>query len=205
MGALSDAIRRGLAAARPAVGDVTIGALYHSTDTGVTERNSGSTWEDFSDGGNSYWDFELVKPSDQDVVNSNTLVDDTFLQLPVTAGDAWQIELLITYSGTGTAQDFKWDVAVSAGTMSGSGHYTGISTTETGLNDFLVLNEVTSSADVSMGTRATHGLRTFKATINCVFSATGTFTFRFCEVGTGAGTESRCKAGSRLNAKKLIP
>jgi hypothetical protein len=41
----ADAIGRGLASARPAVGDVPIGSLYYSTDTGALERNSGSTWE----------------------------------------------------------------------------------------------------------------------------------------------------------------
>lgn len=48
MGKLSESIARGLAAARPAVGDVSIGAIYFSTDTLVLERNNGSSWDSIS-------------------------------------------------------------------------------------------------------------------------------------------------------------
>lgn len=46
----SAVISRGLASARPAVGAVPVGSLYYSTDTGVVERNNGSTWDAFGGG-----------------------------------------------------------------------------------------------------------------------------------------------------------
>lgn len=45
MTSLAIVIARGLAASRPAAGDVPIGSVYYSTDTGALERNSGSAWE----------------------------------------------------------------------------------------------------------------------------------------------------------------
>lgn len=44
-------ISRGLYSARPAAVSTTVGALYYSTDVGITERNNGTTWDMFSSGG----------------------------------------------------------------------------------------------------------------------------------------------------------
>jgi hypothetical protein len=46
---LQDVIQRGLAADRPVATDVAPGTLYYSTDTSVTERSDGSTWESYAD------------------------------------------------------------------------------------------------------------------------------------------------------------
>lgn len=46
---LQDVIARGLAADRPLATDVAEGTLYHSSDTHVTERSNGTTWENYSD------------------------------------------------------------------------------------------------------------------------------------------------------------
>ncbi len=46
---LQDVILRGLAAARPAAGDVPIGTLYYASDTNVTTRNNGTTWDSYTD------------------------------------------------------------------------------------------------------------------------------------------------------------
>jgi len=48
---LQDTIQRGLAAARPLANAVAAGTLYYSTDTQVTERSDGSTWQSYSDAG----------------------------------------------------------------------------------------------------------------------------------------------------------
>ena len=48
---LQDVIQRGLAAARPVATTVAPGTLYYSTDTSVTERSDGTTWESYNDGG----------------------------------------------------------------------------------------------------------------------------------------------------------
>lgn len=45
MSALTNVISRGVAASRPAAAATPIGALYQSTDTGVVERNNGTTWD----------------------------------------------------------------------------------------------------------------------------------------------------------------
>jgi hypothetical protein len=48
---LQDVILRGLAASQPLATAVAPGTLYYSTDTAVTERSDGTTWEDYSDAG----------------------------------------------------------------------------------------------------------------------------------------------------------
>jgi len=44
---LQDVIQRGLASAKPAATTVAPGTLYFSTDSGVTERSDGSTWQSY--------------------------------------------------------------------------------------------------------------------------------------------------------------
>lgn len=48
MPAVSDFIQRGTAANRPTASALTAGQLYHSTDTGVIERDNGSSWDLFA-------------------------------------------------------------------------------------------------------------------------------------------------------------
>lgn len=47
---LQDVILRGLAVDKPLASMVAPGTLYHSTDSKVTERSSGTAWESFTDG-----------------------------------------------------------------------------------------------------------------------------------------------------------
>lgn len=47
---LVEVIARGLAADRPAPGDLPAGSLYYSTDTGSLDRTSGSAWESVNTG-----------------------------------------------------------------------------------------------------------------------------------------------------------
>lgn len=278
MGALQDAIRRGTAAARPAIADVSIGTLYYSTDTAVTERSNGTSWETYSDagsggitqltgnvtagpgsgsvaatiandavtyakiqnvtdvrllgraagsagdvqeitvsgatlaagvltvtGGNNDWTTIITKSVNQDVTNSSVLVDDTELQLPVTAADVYLIQLLIIYSATDATRDLLWDVAVSAGVMSGVGMHYGLSSGDTPIVGGLGLAEVADSSNVTMGTAAAAGVRAFEARFMISFSATGTFKFRFAQSSIGGGTVSTCRAKSKLRALKVSP
>jgi len=48
---LQDVIQRGLASAKPLATAVAIGTLYYSTDTQVTERSDGTTWQSYNDAG----------------------------------------------------------------------------------------------------------------------------------------------------------
>lgn len=155
-------------------------------------------------GGSSDWTTTVVKPSDQDVVNSTTLVDDTALQLAVTAGSGWLIELLIAYSATDAAKDFIWDVTVSTGTMNGVGFYYALTAADAAFPTAIVVNAISHIGDIVVGTAAAHAVRMFKAEFTVIFSATGTFKFRFAENASGAATEARCKAGSVLRGKQII-
>lgn len=203
---LEDVLLRGVAASRPAATAVPIGTLYFSTDTEVLERSNGTTWDAYSGAsGSSYWTTELTQVADQDVVNSATLVDSTNLQLAVTAADVWHILLVIIYSASAAANDFLWDVAVSAGTMSGNGFHDCLNASDTAVIAALGFGEITNSANVPVGCAAAHGVRAFQAEFTLSFSATGTFTFRFAENSIGAGTEARLKAKSKLFARKISP
>lgn len=51
MSFFEDCIQRGDRASQPAASSVIVGTLYYVTDEGVTERSSGSAWEDCSDAG----------------------------------------------------------------------------------------------------------------------------------------------------------
>lgn len=48
MSTLQTVLSRGIAASRPTAATTPIGALYYSTDVGITERNNGTTWDVFS-------------------------------------------------------------------------------------------------------------------------------------------------------------
>jgi len=48
---LQDVIQRGLSSAKPLATAVAIGTLYYSTDTQITERSDGTTWQSYNDAG----------------------------------------------------------------------------------------------------------------------------------------------------------
>jgi hypothetical protein len=74
--------------------------------------------------GSDEWDSIIVKPSDQSVTNSATATDDTALQIAVGSDEVWLFQLVIVYSGTSSAADYRWQLAVSAGTLTGWHRYT---------------------------------------------------------------------------------
>ena len=49
MPTLPDVHMRGTRVAQPAANTVSVGALYHVTNEGRTERSNGSAWESFTD------------------------------------------------------------------------------------------------------------------------------------------------------------
>lgn len=150
------------------------------------------------------WTTTVVKSIDQDVTNSITLVNDSELLLAVIANEVWLIELLVLYSGTDATGDLLWDVAVSAGVMEGALHYTGLTTGNLIISAGVALAGVANGVDIGNGTLAAHGMRPLRITGFIVFSATGTFTFRFAQNNAGVGTVARCRAGSILRAKKIL-
>lgn len=150
------------------------------------------------------WDTTIVKSVDQDVVNSTTLVDDSELQFAVLAGEGYIIELIIVYSGSDISRDFKWDVAVSAGTMNGSGFWCGLSSTDVISFAGLAVVAVADTTDQTMGTLAAQGIRIFHMRWTLMFTTNGTFSFRFAQNAAGPGLNSRCEAGSILRKKKIL-
>lgn len=261
---LAEVIQRGVAASRPGATTVPIGTIYFSSDTLVTERSNGTTWDSISDGGaladnavttakiindavtyakiqnvtdirllgraagsagdvqeitvsgatlaagvltvgsgTGYWTGEVTQAIDQDV-DGTTLTDSTNLQLAVTAGDVWHILLIIIYSAESATNDFLWDVAVSTGTMSGNGFHNGMSSTDAAVVGGITLTELTTSANITAGTAAAHGIRAFQAEFTIVFSATATFTFRFAESTSTTGV-ARLRAKSKLFSRKISP
>lgn len=53
MGTLGSVIQRGTSGAQPAATTVPVGTLYFQTDTGVTQRSNGTTWDSYSSSGSS--------------------------------------------------------------------------------------------------------------------------------------------------------
>lgn len=203
-------------------GSIVYAKIQNVTDARLLGRSSGSSGPPIevtvgaglslaagalvATGGNNDWTTVITKSADQDVINSTTLVDDTELQVAVTANDAWHFEILLIYSASDAAKDFKWDVAVSAGTMSGVLQFSGMLTGDTiATTNELSLAEVANCTTGGFGTRAAHGLRMARIAVWAVFSATGIFKFRFAENTLGAGTEARCKAKSKLRGLKVSP
>jgi len=165
-----------------------------------------SDWNAAHDGTNE-WDTIVVKPSDQDVTNSNSLTDDTDLQLAVLANEVWTIRLEIIYSGSSTTGDFKCAATVSAGTMYGI-YRTAVSSatndtssgSSTNAGDLINVSTTTS---FTAGTNASDGRRNMFLDVLIRFSANGTFKFRFAQNTAVSSTHARVLAGSRLLARKL--
>lgn len=66
--------RRGLAAARPAAGDVLPGTLYYSTDSGIIERSNGTSWEAYSGAGGGTINNYLLAPPVYDGVDGEDAI-----------------------------------------------------------------------------------------------------------------------------------
>lgn len=175
------------------------------TDSGAAGILSPDDWNADHEG-STEWDVIVVKPSDQDVTNSNTLTDDTALQLSVASGDVWSVRFEIIYAGTDASADYKYAVVVSSGTM--HGFYQSVFTYS--FNDAAAsgsgatrIGDVSATTGLTAGTDGSGGKRigTFVAYIT--FSATGTFKWQFAQSTAVSSTAARTCAGSRLLAKQL--
>ena len=173
--------------------------FYYGTDTGGIKGYFALT-----SGPSTDWTTVVTKASDQDVVNSTTLTDDTELQLSVTAGSTWFIELLVAYSNNGV-NEYKWALTVSAGTMHGGAYnYFGLATSGGAQNATQPLNGIATSATTTQGTRLSQAPCLFKTEIVVAFTDAATFKFQFAENSAAAGTQARTEAGSVLRGKRLI-
>jgi hypothetical protein len=79
---LQDVIQRGLAGARPLATAVAPGTLYYSTDTTITERSDGTTWQTFTDSGGLVGSSTVLKLAAPFVVEAEETVYEPQLPLP---------------------------------------------------------------------------------------------------------------------------
>lgn len=104
MSLFADAIQRGNRASQPAASAVVVGTLYYVTDEGVTERSTGSAWEDVTDGnlgGVSGTANTAQDGSDTDKISDMFFSDElTVTELADNSGDAISVVVAATHSGS---------------------------------------------------------------------------------------------------------
>lgn len=154
-------------------------------------------------GGASDWDSVITKAADQSVTNSSTLVDDTELQKAVLAGEVWQFELILIYSGDSATADFKWGLVVSAGTMTGTVKYVQLSAADAATDAALsaVADTVVS---VSAGADAVDGKRTIWIRATLTFTTNNTFKLQFAQQNITAAKTVKTRIGSVMRCKKFV-
>ena len=144
----------------------------------------------------------IVKSANQDVTNDATLQDDTDLQFSVVAGGHYMIELDITWSANDATGDYKFDYALSTGTMNAYGFYwTNNITTINNIN----ASNLQTSSDISINTINTNVniIIPLKIVITALINNNGTFSYRFANNTAGAGRTSRTWKGSILKYKRI--
>lgn len=144
----------------------------------------------------------IVKSANQDVTNDNNLQDDTELQFSVVAGGRYMIEMDIIWSANDATGDYKFDYALSNGTMIAYGFYYTYNNVR--INNVIAVNQQTS-ADVVLQT-ITANIDTpipLKLVIPAVINDNATFTFRFSNSSAGATRTSRTWKGSILRYKRI--
>ena len=144
----------------------------------------------------------IVKSANQDVTNDSNLQDDTELQFSVVAGGRYMIEMDIIWSANDPTGDYKFDYALSNGTMIAYGFYYTYNNVR--INNVIAVNQQTS-ADVVLQT-ITANIDTpipLKLVIPAVINDNATFTFRFSNSTAGATRTSRTWKGSILRYKRI--
>lgn len=179
--------------------DVTI-ATPANNDALIYETAT-QLWKNKTIGG---WNY-IVKSANQDVTNSTVLVDDTDLQFSVVAGGQYMIELDVVLSANSTANDYKFVLAVTAGTMKAQGILT-----SNGAGGIATISNVTATAAAATGTAVVGTtsadldfLHSIKLIYSFTASANATFKYQFAQNAGGVGTTARTFKGSILKYKKI--
>lgn len=150
------------------------------------------------------WDQYIVKPADQDVINSAVLVDDTDLQFAMTAGDVWYVRLDLVYSASSGATDFRLNFVLP--TAQGWCRAQGLSTASAAQATSVAIDGLAAlAADILYGTLPALGSKRH-AIVELGFSAVASATFKmqFANSTAGVGNTSRSCAGCLLRAKKIL-
>lgn len=144
----------------------------------------------------------IVKSANQDVTNSTTFVDDTDLQFSVVAGGHYMIEMDIAWSANDATGDYKFEYALSTGTMAAYGFY--YTNNVTTINNVNAVNVLTS-ADITLQTISANigVVIPLKIVITALINNNATFSYRFANAAAAAGRTSRTWKGSILKYKRI--
>lgn len=147
----------------------------------------------------------IVKSANQDVTNSAVLVDDTSLQFSVVAGGHYMVEMDIVISCNSATGDYKNLFKVSAGTMKGSGIFTGTSNTAVAQNTAYNVNGTSVTSQVTAGTNAPDLdlLASAKIIFSFTASANATLSYQFAQNSAVVSTSARTWKGSILKYKRI--
>jgi hypothetical protein len=158
-------------------------------------------WKNKTIGG---WNY-IVKPQNQDVTNSITLVDDTDMQFSVVAGGQYMIEMNVVISANSTTGDYKNAFLVSAGTMKGSGILIAPNATAVAGTTAYNVNAANITTAIAIGTNAADIdlLASIKIIFSFTASANATFKYQFAQNNAIAATTARTFKGSILKYKKI--
>ena len=147
----------------------------------------------------------IVKTANQNVTNSATLVNDTDLQFAVVAGGHYMVIIDIVISCNSAAADYKSGFKVSAGTMKGSGIFTGTNNTAVAQNTAYNVNGTNATGIIASGTNAADLdlLASARIMFSFTASANATFSYQFAQNSAIAATTARTWKGSILKYKRL--
>jgi hypothetical protein len=172
-----------------------------SNNDALVYESATALWKNKTIGG---WNY-IVKSANQDVTNSTVLVDDTDMQFSVVAGGQYMIEMDVVISANSTANDYKFVLAVSAGTMKAQGILT-----SNGAGGIATIANVTATAAaattaVVVGTTSADldFLHSMKIIYSFTASANATFKYQFAQNAGGVATTARTFKGSILKYKKI--
>lgn len=180
--------------------------IYHGATSGEVNpgdgRIGGEDWDAVHEG-SSDWSYTHTKANDQGVTNSNTLVNESALTLSVKTNETWRIEYDIIYTTDATG-DIKFDVALSAGTMSGYYRLLGSDTTANALlSTSARLAAVADTPDITAGGGALTIHRVIDLELFIQVTADATLNLRFAQNTTTAGQTATVKAGTRIRARRM--
>lgn len=200
MALLSDVIQRGTRAAQPAGNTVPAGTIYYVTDETVTERSTGSAWEDISDagGGGGGGDWTLVmKTTDESVQSDTTLSNDTDLKFTMSANTKYAVrgKIYVTYNST---MFFKSAWAGPASPTLVRIHYAQVLTGGSAPFQETVATSLTTLTNFSSGSS---GMIEFDAIIHNGANA-GDFTFQWAQIVSTA-VNCTVNAGSWLEWRQV--
>lgn len=150
------------------------------------------------------WEYHADQAADEEVEDSSTLVDSSYLQVGVTAG-IYEFVLVVLYSGNATNADFKFDLAVTAGNLNGFFRNVGDNTSADGILDqqIRVTAGTSWAAPISGGTDASDTIRYVRVWGIHTFSADCTVKLRHAMVTAGVGKITKLRSGSYLRLRKV--